>query len=102
MSYLVTVTFDLHEVPEEAWEEVYKAAYTALAKIGLTRIATSDNKTAVRLPESTVMGELQGESAAGLRDKICSDLVVIFKAQNRKYTVFVTVGGDWAWGRRTG
>ena len=43
MSYLVTVTFDLHEVPEEAWEEVYKAAYTALAKIGLTHIATSEH-----------------------------------------------------------
>jgi len=60
MSYLVTVTFDLHEVPEEAWEEVYKAAYTALAKIGLTHIATSDNKTAVRLPEFYGYGRTPG------------------------------------------
>jgi hypothetical protein len=50
MSYLVTVTFDLHEVPEEAWEEVYKAAYTALAKIGLTHIATPERPHSFFIP----------------------------------------------------
>jgi len=92
----------LHQVAEKDWEQVYKDVYTALAKIGLTNTATSDSGTVVRLPESTVMGEIQGESARELRDKICSDVEAIFKAQKRKYTMLATVGDNWAWGSRTG
>jgi len=102
MSYLVTVTFDLHGVADKDWEQVYKEVYAALAKIGLSNTATTAEQTVVRLPQSTVMGEFQGESARTLRNRICWDVEAAFKDQKRKYTMLATVGNSWALGHRTG
>lgn len=97
MSYLVTVTFDLHEVPKNDWEQVYKEVYTALEKIGLAPTATTSKGKVVKLPESTVMGKVDGESVEKVRDEIDSDVKAVFKAQKRKYTMLVTVAARWAW-----
>ena len=102
MSYLVTVTFDLHGVAEKDWEQVYKEVYAALAKIGLSNTATTAEQTVVRLPQSTVMGEFEGESSKTLRNRICSDVEAAFRDQKRKYTMLATVGKSWALGHRTG
>jgi hypothetical protein len=91
MSCLVTVTFDLHDVPKENSEKVYQEVYAELSKIGLARTAAADNGGAASLPESTVMGKFPGESAEKVGDKVHSDVKEIFKATNRKCTATVTV-----------
>jgi hypothetical protein len=85
MSYLVTVTFDLHDVPKENSEKVCQEVYAELSKIGLARTAMAS------LPESTVRGKFPGESAEKVGDKVHSDVKEIFKATNRKYIATVEV-----------
>jgi hypothetical protein len=89
MSCVVTVTFDLHDVPKENSEKVYQEVYAELSKIGLAGTASADR--AASLPESTVMGKFPGKSAEKVGDKVHSDVKEIFKATNRKYIATVAV-----------
>jgi hypothetical protein len=91
MSCLVTVTFDLHDVPKENSAKVYQEVYAELSKIGLATTAAAENGGAANLPESTVMGKFPGESAEKVGDKVHSDVKEIFKATNRKYIGAVAV-----------
>jgi hypothetical protein len=91
MSCVVTVTFDLPDVPKENSEKVYQEVYAELSKIGLAGTASADNGGAASLPESTVMGKFPGGSAEKVGDKVHSDVKEIFKATNRKYIATVSV-----------
>jgi hypothetical protein len=91
MSYLVTVTFNLHDVLKENSEKVYQEVYAELSKIGLARTAAADNGGAASLTESTVRGKFPGESVEKVGDKVHSDVKEIFKATNRKYIATVEV-----------
>jgi hypothetical protein len=91
MSCVVTVTFDLPDVPKENSEKVYQEVYAQLSKIGLAGTASADNGGAASLSESTVMGKFQGRSAEKVGDKVHSDVEEIFKATNRKYIATVAV-----------
>jgi hypothetical protein len=98
MSYLVTVTFDLHGVAEKDREEVYKKVYTAFGKIGLFTTAKTDRGEVVMLPQSTAIGKREGQSEANAALQVLADVKQAFKtSQNPKYTVLVTVGARWAW-----
>jgi hypothetical protein len=98
MSYLVTVTFDLHGVAEKDREEVYKKVYTAFGKIGLFTTAKAGTGEVVPLPQSTAIGKRGGESEANVANKVLADVKQAFETnQNPRYTVLVTVGTRWAW-----
>ena len=47
------------------------------------------------------MGEFEGASAASVRDDISKQVQQAYSKRGFKSEIFVTVGGDWAWGART-
>lgn len=97
MSYLVFCTFDL----KNASSQDYQTAYADLAALGLTKIQKSDSETNVVIPTTASMGTFNGSSAAGVRDDMCARVQAAFKVRGFKSEIFLTVGGDWAWGSTT-
>lgn len=97
MSYFVVVTFDIANGDEEDYETVYEG----FAKIGLSTEIASDSKTKIKLPTTTTAGEFNGDSAAAVRDFVCTQTKAVFTANKLKGEIFVSVGGNWAWGHRT-
>lgn len=89
MSYLVFCTFDLKKVSSKD----YQNAYDDLAKLGLKKV----HKGTV-IPTTSVMGEFNGESAAAVRDEMLKRVRSAFSVRNFESEIFLTVGGDWAWG----
>ena len=47
------------------------------------------------------MGELDGDNAGAVRDLVAAQIKAAFAALRLKSEIFVTVGGNWAWGSRT-
>ncbi len=95
MSYFVVCTFDL----KKASYDDYQNAYADLAKLGLFREITSGKKgDKVMLPTTTTAGEFNGTSAASVRDDLLERVKRAFKARGFKFEIFISVGGDWAWG----
>lgn len=97
MSYLVFCTFDL----KNASAQDYENAYADLNRIGLKKVIKSDQGKDVVIPTTSAMGFFNGTSAGTVRDDICSRVQTAFNARRFKSEIFVTVGGDWAWGART-
>lgn len=97
MSYLVFCTFDL----KSASSQDYQTAYSDLFALGLTRVHVADSGANVVIPTTSAMGEFNGSSAASVRDDMCNRVRAAFAARGFKSEVFLTVGGDWAWGART-
>jgi len=103
MSYLVTVTFHLRNVSKADWEKVHKDLYLSLEKIRFSHTAEGETskgeKCKVTLPESTVMGEFDGESAKAVSDAIGEQVRDVFKAKQLKSYILVTAGerGKWKW-----
>ncbi|MCR5882172.1 hypothetical protein LRS03_04570 [Rhizobacter sp. J219] len=97
MSYLVFCTFDL----KNATSSDYETAYAALEKLGLQKVHKSDKGKEVVIPTTAAMGELDGDNAGAVRDHVAAQIKAAFAALRLKSEIFVTVGGNWAWGSRT-
>lgn len=97
MTYLVFCTFDL----KNASSADYENAYSDLSEIGLDKIHKGSKGGDVVIPTTAAMGEFNGSSAAEVRDSICAQVKAAFTARKFKSEIFITVGGDWAWGGRT-
>lgn len=97
MSYLVSCSFDL----KRASGDDYKNAYSDLEKIGLKRVVVSGSGGSFVVPTTMVIGELTGSSAVNVRDNILNLVKNTFKLRHFSSEIFVTVGGDWAWGVET-
>lgn len=96
MSYLAVISFDL----SNASSEDYRNAYAALATIGLKSQLAGTNRP-VDLPSTTCAGEFQGQSSGGVRDALTTKVESAFKSKRLKSTFFLSVGGDWTWGKRS-
>ena len=94
MSYLVFCTFDL----KSASDQDYRNAYADLEKIGLKKVVIANNGNNVVIPTTSAMGEFNGTSASSVRDDIRNRVQNAFKARGFKSEIFLTIGGDWAWG----
>lgn len=97
MSYYVVCIFDL----KEASRQDYQNAYSDLAKLGLSKTVTSTQGTTITLPTTTTAGEFNGASAAAVRDDITGRVQKAFATRGFTSEIFISVGGDWAWGHRT-
>ncbi|MFZ2911297.1 MAG: hypothetical protein WA094_15520 [Candidatus Desulfobacillus denitrificans] len=97
MSYFVVCTFDL----KNGSYDDYQNAYADLAKIGFNRQVKSAQGILITLPTTTTAGEFNGTSSGLVRDDLTERVKRAFEARRFKSEIFVSVGGDWAWGHRT-
>jgi hypothetical protein len=93
-THLVTLAFDL----KDADSDDYDAADRELGKIGLSRKLQADGGKEVHLPFNTYAGEFSGENAAGVRDAVRDRAKHALQQCKVAGKLFVTVGGNWAWG----
>jgi len=94
MSYLVVVTFDL----ETAESKDYDCVKEEFAKINLYPTIKDENNKEFDLTKNTFAGKLEGQNTNNIRDNILSAVKSIFKNCKVKGRIFVSVGGNWAWG----
>ena len=97
MSYLVFCTFDL----ENATRRDYTNAYADLENIGLSKVIVSDNGNDCVVPTTSTIGKFEGSDAASVRTHVKEQVRTAFKSRNLKSEIFITVGGNWAWGAAT-
>lgn len=96
MSYLALCTFDL----KDGNQEDYRAAYEELARIGFLPQVVSNERSTIRLPTTTTVGEFKAQDAGTLRDSLTSRVQVAFRARRLYAEIFVLVAGEWTWGYR--
>lgn len=96
MSYLVVVTFDI----KNAASEDYSCMKERLESLGLHDYLIGDSGGKNDLPTTTFAREIEGSSAGAIRDDICNQVENAFGECRVKGEIFVSVGGDWAWGIR--
>ena len=96
MSYLVVVTFDIHSGSSEE----YDAANDVLSEIGLEKNIVGSSGKSIKLPRNTYAGEFEGQNVGKIRDDLCNEIKESFESVGVKASIFVTVGGNWAWGKR--
>ncbi len=96
MSYFVVVTFDI----ANGRSDDYDAIYVDFAALGVSRTLQSGQGNAVKLPTTTMAGEFNGQSASAVRDYLCDQTQQCFARRCLDGEIFVSVGGDWAWGHR--
>lgn len=97
MSYFVICTFDL---ANSSFDD-YQNAYTDLSEIGLNRSITANNGSQISLPTTTTAGQFNGESATQVRTDLLDRVKSAFAMRGFKSEIFISVGGDWAWGHST-
>ncbi len=97
MSYFVVCTFDL----KSATSLDYQNAYADLATVGLYTQLAGSNGNKIALPSTTTAGTFNGSSAAQVRDDVAESVKQAFAARGFDSSIFVAVGGDWAWAHRT-
>jgi hypothetical protein len=97
MSYFVTCTFDL----KNASRDDYINAYADLKRLGLSRTVASVQGTTVVAPTTMTMGEFNGQNVGAVRDSVRDQVQAAFAARRFSSEIFVSVGGDWAWGAAT-
>jgi hypothetical protein len=93
MSYLVFCTFDL----KNASNQDYQNAYADLEKIGLKKVAVTNQGNKVVIPTTATMGQFDGTGAASVCTEIRNRVQNAFKARGFRSEIFVIAGGDWAW-----
>jgi hypothetical protein len=93
-THLVTLAFDLIGADPDD----YDAADKELAKVGLSRRLTADNGNGVDLPFNTYAGQFSGDSAGGVRDAVRNKAKEALQRCKVTGKLFVSVGGNWAWG----
>jgi len=98
MSFFVVVTFDIANGRFEEYEGVYKD----FVELGLKRTLQFGQRKTVRLPTTTTTtaGEFNGQSSGAVRDYLCEQTQQCFVRRHLHGEIFVSVGGDWAWGHR--
>lgn len=97
MSYFAVCTFDL----QNATYDDYQNAYADLAKIGLPHVVVPSQGGKIILPTTTCAGAFEGASAGAVRDDLCDCISKAFVARRLISEIFISIGGDWAWGHRT-
>lgn len=97
MSYFVICTFDL----KNAAYEDYQKAYSDLAKIGLSKTVISSQSKEITLPTTTTAGKFNGTNEMTVRDDLLARVREAFKTRGFTSEIFVSIGGDWAWGHNT-
>jgi hypothetical protein len=97
MSYFAVCTFDL----KNASYDDYQNAYADLAKIGFSKTLRAENSSSILLPTTMTAGQFNGTSAGNVRDDLTTRIQQAFRARRFTPEIFVSVGGDWAWGHRT-
>ena len=97
MSYFVVVTFDLNR----ASSDDYEAADRILNDIGLEKEIKGSSGKNNKLPANTYAGEFDGAGTGKVRDDLCAQIQSEFKKENIDALIFVSVGGSWAWGKRS-
>jgi hypothetical protein len=93
MSYLVFCTFDL----KNASNQDYQNAYADLDRMGLKKVAVTNQGNKVVIPTTATMGQFNGTSASSVCTDIRNRVQSAFKARSFKSEIFVIAGGDWAW-----
>ena len=93
MSYMVVLTFDIHNGDSEDYETVTNA----LAKKGLVKHVTASDNERIDLPENTYVGTFTGSDAREVAKSIREWALDIFKSANVHGQVFVMAGADWGW-----
>jgi hypothetical protein len=97
VAYLATCTFDL----KNASRTDYQNAYSDLERIGLKQAIVAESGTKVVAPTTMTIGTFNGQSAGGVRDHLVQAVKAAFAARRFSSEIFITVGGDWAWGSGT-
>lgn len=102
MSLLAIVTFDLHRASPNDYPKVKDA----LSKLKLKKQIRSRKSTNLnRLPANTFAARFSGKWSKGKATNLCDYLrknsAKAIKAFGLNATIFVAVGDDWAWGRRS-
>jgi hypothetical protein len=97
MSYFAVCTFDL----KSATYDDYQNAYADLAQIGLSHVVLPDQGGKIVLPTTTCAGAFEGVSVGTVRDDLCNRVSKAFAVRRLTSEIFISVGGDWAWGHRT-
>lgn len=95
MSNFVVVTFDIANGRFEDYEGIYRD----FAALGLSRTLQSGKGNTVKLP-TTSAGEFNGQSAGAVRDYLCDQTQQCFARRHLNGEIFVSAGGEWAWGHR--
>lgn len=96
MSYLVTVTFDL----KNGTAAQYTSAGDALTALGFRKKVTGSTGKSHDLPTTTYVGEFNGENAEKVRSDLAQQVNDSFTRKGLKASIFLAVGGDWAWAIR--
>jgi hypothetical protein len=96
MTHFVVVTFDIANGRIEDYEAIYKD----FAALGLSRKLKYGHGNIVNLPTTATAGEFNGQTACSIRDQLCDQTQQCFTRRGLRGEVFVSVGGDWAWGHR--
>jgi hypothetical protein len=100
MSMMVIVTFDLHKAKPKSYGQVKRA----LGKLKLKKQMHITSKDyLVDLPANTFAAKFKGKwektEASELRDFIKGKVREVILSLGLHATVFVSVGGGWAWSR---
>lgn len=102
MSMLAIVTFDLHGAESKHYSQVKRK----LNSIQLdNKIIAKDKDIPTKLPANTFAAKFSGEwsekSAKELRNYLRKKICISISSLGLKASVFVAVGGSWAWGRNS-
>jgi hypothetical protein len=97
MSYFVLCTFDLIDPADDS----YQLAYSILAQLRLNRVVVPETGGTRVIPTTTVVGHIEGPSAATVAAATADDIKRRFVAAGLKCEMFVTAGGpEWRWEAR--
>ena len=97
MSYFVVVTFDI----ENETSPTYSKVENELFEYGLYDQVIGQSGKDIDLPSNTYAGEFDGGSVSKIREDVANTVQEIFRANQIKGKIFVTVGKNWAWGVRS-
>jgi hypothetical protein len=97
VSYFVVVTFDI----TDGNSDDYNTVYGGFEELGLKGTIASNKGKSIALPTTTTTGTFNGQSAAVVRDDLCARTQTVFADNKLHGEIFVSAGGDWAWGHRT-
>jgi len=95
MSFLVVVTYDLHQADSDD----YQCVKECLKKIGLldtTANIRGDEEN--KLPNTTAAGQFDGVDIKTVKEDIRSKVLACMKKCGVKGKFFITVSDDWTWG----
>ena len=96
MSYLILVTYDLHD----AHPNDYPPVQRGLRTLGLRPTIPRPNGGEIRLPANTVGAIRNARSAAYLRDRLRVGIERVFNGCAVSGLFFIGVGSRWAWAKR--